>query len=129
MEAIGSSIMLILLLFGAVFLFSRTSKAVGIILILIALFFLYITAAISFSNYKKSIRGEFINAAGATIIINDAHDYFIFSDGKQTSKGQLKFIDIDLYSFYLDNDEQIHSTRDVDVIEDARHSDVYKKRE
>jgi hypothetical protein len=129
MEAIGSSIMLILLCVGVVTLFSKMPKVGGVILIMIAVFFLYVTPMISFSNYKKSIKGEFTNTAGTTIIINEAHEYFIFSDGKEISRGSLKFLNIDMYSFYLDKDEQIHSTRDIEVIEDARNKDIYRKRD
>ena len=127
MEALGSSFMLVLLLIGILLVLSRRSKTFGIIMVLVSVFFLNIVPAITFSNYKRTIKGAYINGSGTKIIINESHEYVIISNGKQISKGHLEFSNIDSYSFYLDNDSQLRSTQYVDIISNENESDVYRR--
>jgi len=130
MEAIGSSLMFIILFFGIVLFFIKKARVLGGIFILGSLFFIYVLPFISFRNYKSGIVGDYINRAGTIISIDKDYEYIITENGNDVSCGKVEFSNMDSYSFYLDNASQFQSNGNneiVRIVKELDQSDIYKK--
>ena len=130
MEAIGSSLMFIILFIGIVLFFIKKARVLGGIFILGSLLFMYVLPFISFRNYKSGIVGDYINKAGKIISIDKDYEYIIKENGNEVSCGKVEFSNIDSYSFYLDNASQFQSNGNneiVRIVKELDQSDIYKK--
>ena len=130
MEAIGSSLMLIILFIGIILFFMKKARVLGGIFILVSLFFMYVLPFISFRNYKSSIVGDYINKAGTIISIDMDYEYIMTENGNNVSCGKIEFSNKDSYSFYLENASQFQSNGNneiVRIVKEQDQSDIFKK--
>lgn len=126
MEAIGSSLMLFLIIIGFILLL-RKSKLLGLSLISVAFLILIIVPWISFQRYKINVRGVYLSDHGNRIEINDDDMYTIISNEKIIGQGEVKYSNIDLYSFYFEPSSQYRSSTHSADIEVENSTIIYRR--
>lgn len=125
MEAIGSSLMLIILVVGLLVLVLRKARKLGLVLISVALLFLYVIPWISFSRYKQKTKGTYVHENGSSIVIAEDDSYIIYNHNEIASQGQVVYSNIDAYSFYLDPHTSFSSRYYPNQIENEKTKEVY----
>lgn len=125
MEAIGSSLMLIILVVGLLVLVLRKARKLGLVLISVALLFLYVIPWISFSRYKQNTKGTYVHENGSSIVIADDDSYIIYNHNKIVSQGRVVYSNIDAYSFYFDPHSSLGSSINPNQIENEKTNEVY----
>jgi len=126
MESLQTFFFGLLFFLGLVFVFFKKSRKLGATLVIVSTFFLFILPAITFKKYKIGTEGVYTNS-GRTKIANENGTYKILKDGKVLSRGNIEYINIDNYSFYLDKDQNYVSNEINKIYNTENDTEVFYK--
>lgn len=97
MEAIGSSLFLIILLIGLVLVFKKGKRLPGILLMLVACYFLFYLPQSHFSRFKEDSLGIYRSDSGYKLTIYASETFSVYDiHGKAMDTGVVEYMNIDL---------------------------------
>lgn len=100
----GFSNVFLFLIFGTglLFLIRKTSRKIGLLLILAALFFLYLWPKLDFWRFKQGAIGRYTDHKKSELLLQKDQTYHLFLNGKEIQQGEINFSSIDAYPIQLD---------------------------
>lgn len=96
MEAIGSSLCLIILLIGLALLFRKGNRALGVFIILFAGFFLYVIPYMSYQSFVEGSLGIYRSDSGYKLTIFESETFSVYDIyDKAIDTGTVEYMNVD----------------------------------
>lgn len=96
MEAIGSSLFLVILLIGLVLLFKKGNRVLGLIIVLFAGFFLYYIPYLNYQSFVQDSQGIYRSDSGYKLIIYESETFSVYDIyDKAVDTGTVEYMNVD----------------------------------
>lgn len=96
MEAIGSSLFLIILLIGFALMFRKDNRALGLIIVLFAGFFLYVIPYMSYQSFVEDSQGTYRSDSGYKLTIYESETFSVYDIyDKAIDTGTVEYMNVD----------------------------------
>lgn len=96
MEAIGSALCLSLFLVGLVLMFKKGKRLPGVLLMLVACYFLFYLPSSNFNRFKEDSLGTYLSDSGYKLIIYDSETFCVYDvNGKKIDTGTVEYMNVD----------------------------------